>query len=191
MFLAMYPVRLRAAGVMVLSATLLGGCFALEDGRRPYFDHAHYAPVGGVAEDIFINPVGHVDRTIPNRLGRLDVAPINNSFETDEAARKRAKLTLPPQPVVPPVVVVPKAGSQTGREAAPGGDAPSRPLRQRGPARPVAPNVVPAEPAPTQSQTQLQDPILNPSSADPVSGVILPQAIPVDKPWATTVKPRS
>jgi hypothetical protein len=114
--------RFRAVSAVGLSATLLGGCFVFEEGRRPFFDHAHYTPVGGQPEDIFIEPAGDVDRTIPNRLGRLDVAPVNYSFETDEAARKRAKLTLPPQPVIPPASkVAPQSrvlpGAQTGSQA--------------------------------------------------------------------------
>jgi hypothetical protein len=219
MFLAQYlyqpPIcfrtvrRLRAAGVIGLSAALLGGCFTFEDRRRPFFDHAHYAPVDGQPEDIFINPVGHVDRTIPNRLGRLDVAPVNYSFETDEAARKRAKLTLPPQPVIPPAPkVAPQSGAQPGAQAAPSADAPpaavNRSLRQRSPARPVAPGLTPgltpglapgltpgATPGveiapPTPSQTQSAAPTLT----DPVAGVVPQQKIaPVEKSWPTAITP--
>jgi hypothetical protein len=210
MFLAQYlyqaPIRfrtmrrLRAAGVIGLSATLLGGCFTFEDGRRPFFDHAHYLPVDGQPEDIFINPVGHVDRTIPNQLGRLDVAPINYSFETDEAARKRAKLTLPPQPVIAPAPRVapqsgaqpgPQIGPQSGAPAAPSADAPpaavNRALRQRSPARPVAPGITPgveiAPPMPSQTQSAA------PTLTDPIAGVVPSQGAPIDQSWPTTVTP--
>jgi hypothetical protein len=198
--------RFRAVSAVGLSATLLGGCFVFEEGRRPFFDHAHYTPVGGQPEDIFIEPAGDVDRTIPNRLGRLDVAPVNYSFETDEAARKRAKLTLPPQPVIPPASkvapqsrVLPGAqtGSQAGAQAAPVDDVhlavPARPLRQRSPARPAAPGIAPgivpgitpgveiAPPLPPQTQSAA------PALTDPVVGVVQSQGVPADTSWPTTV----
>jgi hypothetical protein len=193
--------RLRAVVAIGFSAPLLGGCFIFEDGRRSFFDHAHYAPIGGQADDIFLEPIGHMDRTIPNRLGRLDVAPTNYSFETDQAARARAKLTLPPQPVIPPVPkVAPQSGAQpgsligpqTGAQAAPSADAPpsavNRTLRQRSPARPVAPGVTPGVEIapPTSPPTQSAAPTLS----DPVAGVVPPRKIaPVEKAWPVTITP--
>jgi hypothetical protein len=180
--------RFRSVGAIGLSAALLGGCFATQDGRRSLFDHAHYTPVGDQAEDIFVDPVGSVDRTIPNRLGRLDVVPTNYSFETDQAARTRAKLTLPPQPQIPSPAV-PKIGPQSGLPPGSQTDtelnvqpaAPNPPLRQRSPARPVAPGVTLA--APPQAQSG------GPTLTDPIAGVVPQQGSPADKSWPATATP--
>jgi hypothetical protein len=198
-------------GAIGLSALLLSGCFAFDGQRRAVFDHAHYAPVGEQAEDIFIDPVGHVDRTIPNKLGRLDVKPANYSFETDKAARARAKFTLPPQPQIP---AVPKARPKTGLEpnAQPtfGADTkpavPSRPVQQRSPARAVSPGIEiapsPTSQAQSQALPQPQPPAAGaPLVTDPVAGVVPQNAAPIDKslskpldkpldkPWAAIVAP--
>ena len=166
--------RIGVAGPVCITALMLGGCFAHHDSTRSRHDHAYYAPAEGDERSIFINPVGHVDRSIATRLGRLDVAPTRVLSETDLAARTRSTLTQPNWPPLPLPAApkyVPQSAPQSvppniplsGPGATPPGTTskdPAKPIQNRTPARPAAPGVTTA--------VQPAAPVIT----DPVVGIV-------------------
>ncbi len=163
------------ACAMSAVAVLLSGCFATSEGRRPFYDHAYYAPAHGEARDIFLDPVGTLDRTIPNRLGSLTVRPAQISFETDRAARARSQLAPPAFRPTPPAAPAP--APKVTPNAAPAPQDAAKPIRYRTPARQTAPGINAA------AQQPATDPVVGviPRQADPREA-LMQQALPVTTP---------
>jgi hypothetical protein len=148
--------RIHLAGILGAAAVLLSGCFATRGDHRRY-DHAYYAPVEGQARDIFPDPVGSIDRTIPNRLGSLDVRPTQFSFETDRAARARSQLS-PPAPRTQPAPPTSAPPATTPNVPPKSGAAPQEPAKPiRAPGRRITPGIIEAN---------------QPLPADPVVGLV-------------------
>ena len=148
--------RIHIASVVGAAAVLLSGCFATRGDHRRY-DHAYYTPVDGHAQDIFPDPVGWIDRTIPNRLGSLDVRPTQFSFETDRAARARSQLS-PPAPRTQPLPPAAAPPATTPNPPPKSGGAPQEPAKPiLAPRRRITPGIIEAN---------------QPLPADPVVGIV-------------------
>ncbi len=148
--------RIKTASILGAAAVLLGGCFASRGDHRRY-DHAYYAPVDGHPQDIFPDPVGWIDRSIPNRLGSLDVRPTQFSFETDRAARARSQLS-PPAPRAQPAPPAAAPPATTPNALPKSGATPQEPAKPiLAPRRRITPGIIEAA---------------QPPQADPVVGVV-------------------
>jgi hypothetical protein len=141
------PKPIRTVLVAGAAAAVLAGC-STHDGRsRRVIDTSHYAPVEGTASDIFPDPVGHVNPSMRQRLGSLDVKLPPPTDTINGAVRTRQQLApslnLPRATTPPPTKqVTPLAPSSAPVAPHPDSHAAQLPVRRSYPVRPTAPMAV-------------------------------------------------
>lgn len=188
----MSRVSVPSLAISGLVALLLAGCATGPGGHRRTFDHSFYRSADGGDRDIFPDPIGWRDRTIPNRLGALD-AKLPKFFGVSEAdeqvARQRRQLAPRVMPPAPPAlapqsstVPAPIPAPQPAEGAAPPVSVPTptpalpadaaKPIIYRSPARPVQPGIPTTRP--------VQEPTVELVPAETtVRGSVAPRRAPV------------
>jgi hypothetical protein len=154
--------RLLPLALASASAALLAGCASGRDGHWRHYDHSYYRPAEGDSASIFIDPVGWRDRTVPNKLGALDVKR-KSSFASDpneRAARQRSQL-------------YPRLTTQTPPAAAPQAPESAQAATPTPPAQPLS--------APAQSKEPTWQVIMPPAArpAQPEATTIKPGQLPI------------